>query len=282
MEHEGCETSDIEAFTSFIQRHARELGDDLWDFDTPSHQELQKYLLVTTELSNETLEVLFMNVVLSDPVILKGLQSRERWEMLATAPFLAFSPEIRECISAFSADLEAPYLAAHWVQARDHIDLSHLSIDMAIPLSKSGALELKEKIQMWAALPVEAFDTNNEAIKEVAETCRVANRHSVSFPTSFIPALKKFAGEEGLSPAQRSEVLIQCLPSFSWSEAASVLAMLTEAGFTKLSPHVKKIEVPHTDLNMRLVNALQTRGFLQTVTEKGDDISATAKPKGMI
>ncbi|MHC8344196.1 hypothetical protein [Pseudomonas sp. RT6P73] len=27
--------------------------------------------------------------------------------------------EIRESIRTFSADLEAPYLAAHWVQARD-------------------------------------------------------------------------------------------------------------------------------------------------------------------
>jgi hypothetical protein len=276
------QTSDMEAFTSFIQRHAKELGDDLWDFDTPMHQELQKYLLVTTELSNETLEVLFTNVVLSDPGILKGLQSRERWEMLASASFLAYSPEIRESIRTFSADLEAPYLAAHWVQARDQIDLSQMSIDMALPLSKSGALEPNEKIQMWTALPIEAFDTNNEAIKEVAETCRVANRHSTSFPPAFIPALKKFAGGEGLTSAQRSEVLIQCLPLCSWAEAASILGMLSESGFTKLSPHVKKIEMPHTDLNMRLVNALQTRGFVQTVTEKDAVISATAKPKGMI
>lgn len=58
--------------------------------------------------------------------------------------------------------------------------------------------------------------------------------------------------------------------------------MLSESGLTMLSPHVKKIEVPHTDLNMRLVNALQTRGFVQTVTEKDAVISATAKPKGMI
>jgi hypothetical protein len=69
---------------------------------------------------------------------------------------------------------------------------------MALALSKSGALELNEKIQMWTALPIEAFDTNNEAVKEVAETCRVANRHLTSFPSAFNPALKKLAGGEGL------------------------------------------------------------------------------------
>ena len=202
--------------------------------------------------------------------------------MLASAPFLAYSPEIRESIRTFSAELEAPYLAAHWVQAREQIDLFQLPIDMALPLSKSGALELNEKIQMWTALPIEAFDTNNEAVKEVAETCRVANRHSTSFPPAFIPALKKFAAGEGLTSAQRSEVLIQCLPSYNWAEAATVLGMLSDVGFTKLSPNVKKIEVPNTDLNMRLVNALKTKGFVQTVTEEDTVISATAKPKGMI
>ncbi|MEL4170451.1 YobI family P-loop NTPase [Pseudomonas sp. ZS001] len=282
LEHKGCETLDMEAFAGFIQRHVKEIKEELWDLNPSLHQELQRYLIAPTGLSNETLELLFTNVFLSDPGILKGLQARERWEMLANAPFLAYSPEIRESIRTFSADLEAPYLAAHWVQARDEIDLSQISIDMALPLSQSGALELKEKIQIWTALPVEAFNTNNEAVKEVAETCRVANRYSTSFPPAFIPALKKFAGGEGLTSAQRSEVLIQCLPSCSWAEAASVLGMLSEGGFTKLSPHVKKIEVPYSDLNMRVINALHTRGFVQTVTQKGDLIGATAKPKGMV
>jgi hypothetical protein len=282
LEHKGCETLDMEAFAGFIQRHVKELKEELWGLNPSLHQELQTYLLATTELSNETLVVLFSNVLLSDPGIFKGLQSRERWEMLASAPFLAYSPEIRESIRTFSAELEAPYLAAHWVQARDQIDLSQISLSMALPLSKSGALDLNEKLQIWTALPIEAFDTDNEAVKEVAETCSVANRHSVSFPPAFIPTLKKFAGGEGLTSAQRSEVLIQCLPSCSWAEAATVLGMLSDGGFTKLSPSVKKIEVPNTVLNMRLINALKMKGFVQTVTEEDAVISATAKPKGMI
>ena len=282
LENKGCETSDMEAFASFIQRHVKELRADLWDSNTSMHTELQKYLLGPTGVSNEALELLFANLVLNDPEIFKGLQSRERWEMLASAPFLPYSHEIRDSIRTFSANLEAPYLAAHWIQARDQIDLSQISIDMRLALSQSGALELNEKIQMWVALPIEAFDTNYEAIKEVADTSGLANRHSTSFPPAFIPALKKLAGGEGLTSAQRSEMLIQCLPSCSWAESASILSMLSDDGFTKLSPLVKKIEVSYTDLNMRLVNALQAKGFVQTITEKGDVISATAKPKGMI
>lgn len=281
-EHKGCETSDMEAFANFIQRHVKELKEELWGLAPSLEQELQTYLIGPTGLSNETLEVIFTNVFMRDSAIFKGLQSTERWEMLASAPFLAYSPDIRESIRTFSTELEAPYLAVHWDEARDHIDLTQLSLSMAVPLSKSGALDLNEKIQMWTALPSEAFDTDNEAVKEVAETCRLANRHSVSFPSAFIPALKKFASAEGLTSAQRSEVLIQCLPSCSWAEASMVLGMLSDGGFTKLSPNVKKIQVPNTALNMRLVNALKTKGFVQTVTEGDAVISATAKPKGMI
>ncbi|GAA0386899.1 hypothetical protein GCM10008969_04740 [Pseudomonas veronii subsp. inensis] len=282
LEHKGCEASDMEAFASFIQRHVNELRGNLWDSNTSMHLELQKYLLGPTGVSNEALELLFANLILNDPEIFKGLQSRERWEMLASAPFLVYSPDIRDCIRAFSTDLEASYLATHWVQARDQIDLSQISIDIALPLSHSGALGLNEKIQMWAALPIEAFDTKYEAVKEVAEICSLANRNSASFPSAFVPTLIKFAGSEGCTAAERSEMLIQCLPSCSWAESAFILGMLSDDGFTKLSPHIRKIEVPYTDLNMRLVKALQMKGFVQTVTERGDVISATAKPKGMI
>lgn len=282
LEHKGCETSDMEAFANFIQRHAKELKEELWGLAPSLQQELQKYLIGPTGLSNETLEVLFTNIFLRDPAIFEGLQSTERWEMLASAPFLAYNSDIRESIRTFRTELEAPYLAAHWVEARDHIDLTQLSLSIAVPLSKSGALELNERIQMWTALPSEAFDTDDEAVKEVAETCRLANRHSVSFPSAFIPAIKKFASAEGLTSAQRSEVLIQCLPSCSWAEASMVLGMLSDDGFPKLSPNVKKIQVPNTALNMRLINALKTKGFVQTVTEEDAVISATAKPKGMI
>ncbi|PJI47479.1 MAG: hypothetical protein CTR55_19245 [Pseudomonas sp.] len=282
LEDKGCEASDMEAFASFVQRHAQELRGDLWGSYTSMHPELQKYLLGAAGVSNEAIELIFENLVLNDPDILQGAQSTERWEMLASAPFLSYSHEIRDFIKSSHAHLEAPYLVAHWIQARDQVDLSQLSIDMALPLSQSGALELNEKIQMWVALPTEALQANSVAIKEIAKTCSLANRHSTSFPQEFIPALKSFACDERLTSAERSEMLIQCLPSCSWDESASMLGMLGDEGFTKLSPHVKKIEVPYTDLNIRLVNALRTKGFVQTVTEKGDVISATTKPKGMI
>jgi hypothetical protein len=281
LEEKGCETFDMEAFASFIQRHAQELRDVLWDDNFPIHHVLQSYLLGPSGLSNETLTVLFAKTVLDDPLILKGLESRERWEMLISATFLAFSPEIRSAVHSFSADLEAPYLVAHWAQARGQIELSQLTLDVVLAISKSRVSELDEKMNMWASLPPEFIRTSNEAIEEIARVCGLANQRSSSFPPTLIPELKNFVSREGLTPDQRSEMLIQCLPSYNWSESASALVLLGD-GFSKLSPAVKKIEVPYSDLNMRLVIALQAKGFVQTVTQKGDLISATAKPKGMV
>ena len=65
-------------------------------------------------------------------------------------------------------------------------------------------------------------------------------------------------------------------------DIATVISAPKKAAEKLDTPHVKKIEVPYSDLNMRVINALHTRGFVQTVTQKGDLIGATAKPKGMV
>jgi hypothetical protein len=284
LSDKGCEQMDMDAFASFIQRHVRQLREDLWSTEVSMRQELLKYLLGSTEFDKDTLEELFAELVLDDPALLDGslgALSRERWEMLASSSFLAFTPEIRQRIQAYSADLDAPYLVAHWKQAREQIDFSELSISMVLTLSKSRAPDLDEKIKMWAGLPVEAFDTCKEAVGEIARICGLANQGSSSFPAPFVPLIRKLAAEEGLTSDQRSEMLIQCLPSSSWGDAASLLGLLRDEGFARLSPSVRRIEVPYSDLNVRLVNALQARGFVQTVATKDDVISATAKPSEM-
>jgi hypothetical protein len=284
LDEKGCEEMCMDAFASFIQRHAQQIRKDLWETEDSLHQDLQKYLLASTEIDNETLKELFAELVLDDPALLDGslgLISRERWEMLASSSFLAFTPEIRQRIQAYSADLDAPFLVAHWKQAREQIDFSELSIGVVLTLSESRAPDLDEKIKMWAGLPVEAFDSCKEAVGEIVRICGLANRGSSSFPPPFVPLIRKLAAEEGLTPDQRSEMLIQCLPSSSWGDAASLLGLLRDEGFARLSPSVRRIEVSYSDLNMRLVNALQARGFVQTVATKDDVISATAKPSEM-
>jgi hypothetical protein len=284
LDEKGCEQMHMDAFASFITHHARPLQKDLWETEVSLHPKLQKYLLASTGVDNKTLEVLFAGLVLNDAAILDGsfgLLPKERWEMLATSTFLAFTPEIRQRIQAYNADLDAPFLVAHWGQAREQIDLSQLSIDMVLRLSKSHAPTLDEKINLWAGLPVDTFDACKEAGEEISRICLLANRGSSRFPSSFVPLLRKLATQQGLTSDQCAEMLIQCLPSSSWGETALLLGLLSDEGFTKLSPNVKKIEVPSSDLNMRLLGALQARGFVGTVTPKSESFSATTRPSEM-
>lgn len=287
LDEKGCEQMHMDAFASFIKRHALQLQKELWETEVSLHQKLQRYLLASTGIDNKTLEELFAGHVLDDATILDGsfgLLPKERWEMLVSSSFLAFTPEIRQRIQAYNPDLDVPYLVAHWRQACEQIDLSQLSIDMVLRLSKSRAPTLDEKINLWVGLPVETsetFDTCKEAAEEIAKICGLANRGTSRFPSSFAPLLRKLAAREGLTSDQRGEVLIQCLPNSSWGETALLLGLLSDEGFTKLSPNVKKIEVPSSDLNMRLLGALQLRGFVGTVTPKSEIFSATTRPSEM-
>ena len=281
VSEKGCEQLDMEAFAVFIQRHAPQLRTNLWETNISMHQELEKYLLALSGLGNETLEELFAEIVLDDLVILEGTLSKERWEMLARSTFLAYSTEIHKRVKDTSADLEAPYLIAHWAQAREHLDISQLPIGMVMALSKSRAPDLDEKMKMWAGLPIEAFEISTEAVEEVARICGLANRRLSSFPPSFVLVLRKLATREGLAADQRTELLIQCLPTSNWEETALLLSLLPDDGITRLSPSVKKIEVSYSDLNARLINALKLRGFVQTVVSKDKTITATSKPSEM-
>lgn len=281
LNNKGCEEVDMDAFAHFIQCHAQQLQGDLWESNPPSNCALQKYLISSPKLSNEVLQVLFAEIILDDLAILEGSLSKDRWEMLVNSTSLAYSPEIHKSVQLFDARMEAPYLVARWEVAREQIDISQLPIHLVLALSKSRMPGLDEGMKMWAGIPIEAFDTCEGAVDELARICGLANLRSSEFALSFVPVLKKLAAVGGLAANQRSEMLIQCLPSCNWEETASLLSLLPDDGFGRLSPSVRRIEVPYSDLNMRLVNALQARGFVQTVVSKDAVITATAKPSEM-
>ena len=281
LNDKGCEEMDMDAFAYFIRIHVQQLRGELWKPNSPLNFDLQKYLIHSPTLSNEVLQVLFAEIILDDPAVIEGPLSRERWEMLVSSTFLAYSTEILKSVQAFDAKMVAPYLVARWDAAREQIDISQLPIHLVLNLSKSGRPSLDESMKMWEGIPIEAFDSCEGAVDELARICGLANLRSSEFSPSFVPVLNKLATVEGLAANQRSELLIQCLTSRNWEETASLLSLLPDDGFARLSPSVRRIEVPYSDLNMRLINALQTRGFVQRVAQKDEVITATAKPSEM-
>lgn len=279
----GCEQADMDAFADFIKRHTNQLSKKLWTTNDVLHVDLQGYLLGASEVDNETVVELFAELTLNNPVILSGSLGKlpaERWAMLASADFLAFTPEIRDCIRTYDLNLEVPYLLAHWGQAREHIDLTQLPIEMVLRLSQSAVLTLDDKVTMWTAMPVETFDTHKVAVAEIARLCSHLNVGISHFPVSFAPILRKLIAEDGLSSEQRQEMLAQCLASSTWVDVAALLGLLAE-GFDRLSPNVKKIEVASSAANLRLMAALNTRGFVGSVTTKGEMLIANTRPSEM-
>lgn len=279
----GCEQADMDAFADFIKRHTNQLSKKLWTTNDVLHVDLQGYLLGASEIENETVVELFAELTLNNPVILSGSLGKlpaERWAMLASADFLAFTPEIRDCIRTYDLDLEVSYLLAHWGQARERIDLTQLPIEMVLRLSQSVVLTLGDKVTMWTAMPVETFDTHTVAVAEIARLCSHLNVGISHFPASFAPILRKLIAEDGLSSEQRQEMLAQCLASSTWAEVAALLGLLAE-GFDRLAPNVKKIEVASSAANLRLMEALHTRGFVGSVTTKGDMLMANTRPSEM-
>ncbi|MDX9669010.1 MULTISPECIES: hypothetical protein [unclassified Pseudomonas] len=283
LTEKGLEQADMDTFADFIKRHTKPLNQYLWTTNQARHLDLQSYLLGSSEVDNETLVGLFAGLTLDNPAILSGALGKlptERWAMLVSADFLAFNAEIRECVRAYDTNLEVPFLLAHWGQAREQIDFAQLPIEAVLRLSQSSVPTLDDKINMWTAVPLETFDTSSVATMEIARLCSWLNAGTSRFPASFAPILRKLMAEDGLSSEQRQEMLVQCLASSTWVEVTALLGLLAE-GFDRLAPNVRKIEVASSAANLRLLEALQARGFVGSVTAKDDVLTANTRPSEM-
>lgn len=277
---QGSGLKDAPIFAEFITRHMYELQGNLWRLNDSANS-LQRYLITSADIGMETLKTLLAGVVIEDASILSETLPDDRWPILVNSDFLPYSAEFRNVVVAQRADLEGHYLASRWGEARSEIDLSQLPLQTVLTLSKGNALSFSERVKMWSSIVLESVVDNPDALAELARVCSAANQQAFYFSDSFIPTLRLLVTTQGLASDQRAEILIQCLPSMSWPDASNQLGQLSESGFRKLSPTTRKIEVPHNDLNRRLVNALKSRGFLSTVTLSNQVIKATSKPSGM-
>ncbi|WP_455566619.1 YobI family P-loop NTPase [Pseudomonas asplenii] len=266
-------------FDGFVNRHASDLKSRFWrksSLDAP----MQKYLLLSG-VNNEVLKPLLEGVLLLDPSFLGPLLPMDRWEMLVGSKFLPYSTEIRDVVSANCARLEGQYLSSRWEAARGEVDLSRLSLETVITLSKSEAPSLSEKKQMWSHTTSSTLSGKPDAWSELARLCGVLNQHEDEFAKSFMPVLRALALKASVNSDQRSEILMQCLPLLPWPDVSDVLSLLSENDLQTLGPSVKKIQVSYSDINWRLMDALRRKGYLTSVIKANDKIKATTKPGGM-
>lgn len=267
-------------FTGFIARNASSLQGKLWQL-TSQDGALQQYLLNSPNISNEVLKVLLEGVVLQDLSMIGTAIPAGRWVMLVTSAFLPYSPEAREIVLKACPHLEGQYLVERWDLAKAEVDIGSLQFDSMITLSKSKALPLTQKIQMWSGLSLETIESKPEAVSELARVSTLANQAGERFADSLMLVLRHVVRNASLTPEHRSEMLTQCLPGMKWPDVSAALALLDDADFKTVSAKVKKIKVRNTETNRRLVGAMKAEGYLATLTPEDDVITATTRPSSM-
>lgn len=274
----GAESATL--FTGFIARNASSLKSKLWQ-STSADWTLQQYLLNSTNISNDVLKVLLDGVVLQDLSMIKAVLPAGRWVMLVASSFLPYSSEVRDIILSTCPHLEGQYLVERWDLAKAEIDIGSLQLDSMLTLSRSKALPLTLKIQMWSGLSLETIVSKPEAVPELGRVSTLANQAGERFADSLTPVLRHLVRNASLTPEHRSEMLTQCLPGMKWPDVSAALALLDDEDFKTVSSKVKKIKVRNTESNQRLVGAMKSEGYLATVTLEDDVIVATTRPSSM-
>ncbi|WP_060529667.1 hypothetical protein [Pseudomonas putida] len=274
----GAESATL--FTGFIARNASSLKGKLWQSSSEDWT-LQQYLLNSTDISNEVLKELLGGVVLQDLSMIKAALPAGRWVMLVASSFLPYSSEVRGIVFNTCPHLEGQYLVERWDLAKTEIDIGSLQLDSMLTLSKSKALLLTQKIQMWSGLSLETIESNPEAVPELGRVSTLANQAGERFADSLMPVLRHLVRSASLSPEHRSAMLTQCLPGMKWPDVSATLALLDDEGFKTVSAKVKKIKVRNTESNQRLVGAMKAEGYLGTLTPEDDFIIATTRPSSM-
>ena len=277
-EEVGSEPTTV--FTAFIARNASALKETLWQ-STSTDWALQQYLLSSPSISNDVLKVLLDGVVLQDLSMIKAVLPAGRWVMLVASSFLPYSSEVRDIVLNTCPHLEGQYLVERWDLAKAEIDIGSLQLNSMLTLSRSKALPLTLKIQMWSGLSLETIESKPEAIPELSRVSKLANQAGERFADSLMPVLRHLVRNASLTPEQRSEMLTQCLPGMKWPDVSAALALLDDEDFKTVSAKVKKIKVRNTDSNRRLVNAMKSEGYLATVTSEDGVIIATTRPSSM-
>lgn len=267
-------------FIGFIARNASSLKGTLWQ-STSADWSLQQYLLSSTSISNDVLQVVLDGVVLQDLSMIKAALPEGRWGMLVASSFLPYSSEVREIVQNTCPHLEGKYLVERWDLAKAEIDISSLQLDSMLTLSKSKALSLTQKIQMWSGLSLETIESKPEAVPELGRVSMLANQAGERFAEPLMPVLRHLVRNASLTPELRSEMLTQCLPGMKWPDIAAALGLLDDEDFKTVSAKVKRIKVRNTESNRRLVNAMKSEGYLATVTSEDDVIIATTRPSSM-
>ncbi|MCD5986452.1 hypothetical protein KDX30_00920 [Pseudomonas sp. CDFA 553] len=265
-------------FTAFLARNTFD-AQRLWDDSMVEADDLKAYLLAS-ELDDDSLTEIFESTTVG-PEALVGLNiSAERWEFLAKSPFVPFDDQILEEICNNAPVAEAPYLIRCWTDARDYVDLRKLDPKTVGLISAAPSVPVGDIAEMWEGL-VEREEAGHAAIVgKLALVCARANAEKFIMPRNCRSIIASRACDASLPQRERQELLHQALKlHVDWATTSSILASLS-GGYAELLGNKRNVRLPNSELDVRLCQALNDRGFVGKIKPEKDYITVYTKRVG--
>lgn len=270
-----------DVFAGFITRNAMDAR-QLWDQGRLESDDLKAHLLVSDLFDEETLDAVFADTTVGAAAIEGANLSASRWTYLAKAPFVPFDTETQLIFANQSPDLEVTYLITRWAAAREELELLKLDPYIVAAFSKAPGVPIGDLLRMWEGMVEREVASDGGAIKQLASVCVRANASGVTFPRNCRAMIISSAKEANTSELERKELLLQALKLKSdWPTTSPILVALA-GGYGDLAAKKRSVRLPTSPLDARIVEELQSIGFVGKVKNGKDYIEAFSKPSGMI
>ncbi|MBA2930433.1 hypothetical protein G9Q86_17835 [Pseudomonas sp. CCUG 57209] len=267
-------------FTAFLTRNALE-AQRLWDDARDETDDLKAYLLAS-ELDDDSLDEIFGSTTVG-PECLAGLSiSADRWAFLAQAHFVPFDGQVLEEIGNNAPTAEAAYLIRCWADARDYVYLRKLDPKTVGLICAARTVPIGDIAEMWEGL-VEREEASHAAVAgKLALVCARANAENFIMPRNCRSIIASRACDASLSQREKQELLHQALKlHVDWATTSAILASLS-GGYAELLGDKRTVRLPNSELDVRLCQALNDRGFVGKIKLEKDYITVYTKRVGRL
>jgi hypothetical protein len=263
------------AFLSFIARHADVLKSVLWTSADDFSRDLQKAVLSDDRFSDVSIRSILSETVLEDFSVLSEPIKTSRWAILVILEYLPYHRDLLAHITEKAPSCVAAYLTKRWGEAAKDFDPVTADMEVLIGVTRSEAVTIKEKVDLWKGIGGDIVKEHGGAKAEIARICEIGNRTNVIFPLPSCVHMLWFVSIDVSIPAkQRVEAFLQVVGAkeLGWPHTAKFLENLEEDGFKSLAEKDRRFTVSNSDVNLRLISALRTKGFVGKATDKKDKI----------
>lgn len=267
-------------FTAFLARNARE-AQRLWDDARDESDDLKAYLLAS-ELDDDSLDEIFGSTTVG-PESLAGLNiAPDRWAFLAQAHFVTFDGQVLEEIGNNAPTAEAAYLIRCWTDARDYVDLRKLDPKTVGLISVARSVPIGDIAEMWEGLVEREEASHAPVVGKLALVCARANAENFIMPRNCRSIIASRACDASLSQREMQELLHQALKlHVDWATTSAILASLS-GGYAELSGDKRTVRLPNSELDVRLCQALNNRGFVGKIKLEKDYMTVYTKRVGRL